>query len=294
MNVLNIDRFINRCSAIHDNKYDYSKSVYVDRKTKLKIICPIHGEFEQRPIQHIRGYGCISCSSNPPVDNKIAIEKFKSVHGDLYDYSLVKYINNETKVKIICRAHGIFEQTPSKHFNKQQRCFKCAGFNKSHNDIIDSFNKIHNNKYNYTLVKFKSIRDKIKIICTKHGEFKQSVNSHKRGIGCPTCKESKGERSIRQFLDSINIKYEFQKTFIDCRNINPLPFDFYLEEHNTCIEYDGKQHYEFNNFFGGINAFKEIKNRDTIKESYCNNNNIKLIRIKYNDVVSEKLKTELL
>ena len=72
-----------------------------------------------------------------------------------------------------------------------------------------------------------------------------------------------------------NILYESQYSFKDCRNTLPLPFDFYLTDYNVCIEYDGRQHYKVNDFFGGEEAFEKLKINDAIKSEYCKNNNIK-------------------
>lgn len=95
------------------------------------------------------------------------------------------------------------------------------------------------------------------------------------------------------FLNENNITYEFQKKFIDCLNKKTnkhLKFDFYLPKYSICIEYDGIQHSMPVKFFGGIKKFKELQKRDEIKNDFCIKNNIKLIRIKYDELVSERLK----
>ena len=107
--------------------------------------------------------------------------------------------------------------------------------------------------------------------------------------GCPFCKESKGEKIIKNFLIDNNISFEQQKKFDDCKYKLKLPFDFYLSELNICIEYDGLQHYKCIKIFGGEKNFNLIKKRDEIKNDYCEKNNINLIRIKYNENINEKL-----
>ena len=97
---------------------------------------------------------------------------------------------------------------------------------------------------------------------------------------------SKGEKLISKILNDNNIEYINQYTFDDCRNINVLLFDFYLPEYNTCIEFDGRQHFEVVEAFGGEDALIKVKINDDIKTQYCLNNFIKLIRVKYNDVDS--------
>ena len=160
-------------------------------------------------------------------NNKILFcEKSKEIHKNKYDYSLVEYINNKTKVKIICPIHGIFEQKPDAH-----------------------------------------------LYC-----------------GCKYCQESRGERKIRTILKKLKINYIMQKKFSDCKNKRELPFDFYLPDFNICIEYDGIQHFKSIEYFGGINGFEQTVNNDKIKTNYCKENNIQLIRIKYNENIEEKFK----
>ena len=122
----------------------------------------------------------------------------------------------------------------------------------------------------------------VKIICDIHGEFSQTPSGHNSGKGCAVCKESKGERAIREFLTDNNVEYIPQHKFKNCRNIRPLPFDFYLPEHNICVEYNGRQHYESVDIFGGDTTFKLQKRKDDIKKNYCHDNDITLIII--NDI----------
>lgn len=110
-----------------------------------------------------------------------------------------------------------------------------------------------------------------------------------QGQGCPKCNMSKGEKTIANWLNKNNISYEQQKTFDGCRNKLPLPFDFYLTDYNIAIEYNGKQHYEPVDYFGGEEAFKNVVLRDKIKENYCSENNIHLIKIAYNTNIYEEL-----
>src|SRR5574343_427611 len=114
------------------------------------------------------------------------IEKAIKVHGDKYDYSKAEYINNYTKVVIICQDHGEFSQTPKNHL-KGQGCKKCVSKNKTTQDIIAEFTEIHGDKYNYSSVKYKKTNIPVKIICSKHGEFKQIPNNHLKGQGCYDC-----------------------------------------------------------------------------------------------------------
>lgn len=123
-----LESYIEKAKQAHGDKYDYSNTVYASARTKISIICPIHGEFEQLARAHLRGSGCQLCS-----DNKVAqaqassdfVSKSQAIHGDKYIYDLVDYKNNKTKVKILCREHGEFEQSPNSHL-AGNGCAKCA------------------------------------------------------------------------------------------------------------------------------------------------------------------------
>ncbi len=116
----NKENFVINAQKKHGNKYDYSKVVYVGNKDKVIIICPQHGEFSQRPNDHLTGYGCKKCqyektSKENKFTNEEFIEKANKIHSNTYDYSLVKYNGYENKIIIICKKHGKFQQSPHAH-----------------------------------------------------------------------------------------------------------------------------------------------------------------------------------
>jgi len=121
---LNTEEFIERAKKVHGDKYDYSMVEYVNAHTKVKIICPIHGEFEQMPNPHFNGSGCLKCSGSYKMSTEELISKAKEVHGNKYDYSLVEYKDSKTKIKIKCPIHGVFEQIPRTHL-KGTGCMEC-------------------------------------------------------------------------------------------------------------------------------------------------------------------------
>jgi very-short-patch-repair endonuclease len=284
--------FIIRASKVHQNKYVYSEVDYVNNQTKVKIICPLHGEFFQIPKNHLNNHGCPKCalefkSKNSRFSLEKVVRKFKKIHGNLYGYSLVDYINNHTKVKIICKKHGMFEQQP-KHHNSGSGCPKCSGNLKlTNSEFIKKSKKFHGDKYDYSEVKYTNSHVKVKIICRKHGIFEQQPTHHINGSGCPICRSSKSEQIIENLLKENKINYIRQYKFEGCKNKRELPFDFYLKDYNVCIEYDGVHHFKSVEIFGGEEGFKKTKNNDNIKTKFCLENNIELIRIKYN----QKIKT---
>jgi len=114
---LTTKEFINKCTTIHDGKYIYNKVIYISATNKVVIICSIHGEFEQMAKSHMQKHGCPECAKiiqqNSRKSDKVSfVRKVQKVHNNKYDYSLVDYKNNNTKVQIKCPEHGIFEQTP--------------------------------------------------------------------------------------------------------------------------------------------------------------------------------------
>jgi len=283
--------FIKKSIEIHGNKYDYSLVEYKGANIKVKIICPVHGIFLQTPSSHLQNRGCKKCGiKNNTYTRDEIIDIFNNLHKNFYDYSLVEYFGCFIKIKIICPIHGIFEQSPNNHLNGCG-CKKCKDDMKKINKKIfsEKSNKIHRNFYDYSLVDYKNNYTKVEIICPIHGVFKQKPNSHMNGQGCPSCKETKGEKYIKNYLIENNIYFIKQYRFNDCRNIYPLPFDFYLPEYNMCIEYDGEQHFKSVKQFGGDEGLKETIKRDKIKTDYCLENNINLIRIVYNISIHKQL-----
>lgn len=293
--------FINMANKTHNNKYNYKYTIYINTDTKIKISCPEHGCFFQTPYKHInRSQGCKKCGTakriNESLDNrkKIFIDMANTIYSNKYDYSLVEYTNNSTKTKIICPKHGVFEQAPTHHLQEKEGCKFCVKqrenpLKKTTQEFIHQAKEVHGNKYDYSIINYNTAKFKVKIICVKHGVFAQLPSKHLFGDGCPYCRESKGESKIAEILTDMNFVFERYKIFPDCKYIQTLEFDFYLSNHNLCIEFDGKQHFEPVEYFGGEIGFKKNVIRDEIKNKYCETNNIKLLRISYTENILEKL-----
>jgi hypothetical protein len=198
--------FISKCNKIHKNKYDYSLVEYKDAKKKIKIICPIHGEFEQTPNSHLRGCGCPKCK-NRMFDKNTFISKSNKIHNNKYDYNMVEFIDSNKLIKIICKKHGEFQQTPKSHL--RCGCPKCSLEKQKINsdnqkiglmNFIKRSNEAHNNKYDYSLAIYINCKTKIKIICPLHGIFEQIPDHHYRGVGCPECSKTYGGKFSDRFL----------------------------------------------------------------------------------------------
>ena len=224
MKKLTLKDFIDKANLIHNNKYDYSKVNYINNSTKVCIICPEHGEFWQTPRNHLIGQGCPLCNGTFKLTNQEFIEKANLIHNNKYDYSKVKYVNNNTKVCIICPKHGEFWQTPHHHLNGHG-CSKCRNENngdrRRHNteDFIRKSKSIHGEKYNYDKVNYVNSYSKVCIICPDHGEFWQSPYVHIQGHECPECAKIKraknNKHSIDEFIQKSKLihgdKYDYSK-----------------------------------------------------------------------------------
>ena len=282
MKKLTLEEFINRSNLIHDYKYDYSLVDYINTRTYINIKCKDCGNiFSQTPDSHIyQKSGCPICGGTCKYTTESFIKKSKQIFGDLYDYSFVNYINNKTEVIIKCETHGIFSKLPCLHL-RGFGCEQCS-YDKlklTQDCFIEKAKLIHGDKYDYSLVVYTGTNNNVDIKCDKHNIFKQIPHSHLKGSGCPQCNESKGEQKIKEFLEKYNIIFFKQYKFDDCKNIKILKFDFYIPLLNLCIEFDGLQHFKPIEYFGGINTYEKIKINDNIKNDYCKNNNIKLLRI---------------
>lgn len=189
--------FKEKAALKHNNKYNYDKVNYVNSATKVIITCVAHGDFLQRPADHIRGSGCPKCgtksanSKNKKSKNQI-LKDFKKVHNDSYDYSKIEYKDVSTPITIICLTHGEFHQRPYAHL-KGAGCPKCGQekANKKNTlqqtSFIEKANKIHNNYYSYTKTVYKKMNERVIITCPVHGDFIQLPYNHIRGAGCNSC-----------------------------------------------------------------------------------------------------------
>lgn len=153
-------------------------------------------------------------------------------------------------------------------------------------DFINKSIGIHGNRYDYSLFEYKGDAQKGIIICKKHGQFNQRPNNHYKNQGCPKCKMSHGETNIENYLLGRNIEYQNQYRFEDCRNKNPLPFDFAVWTNGNLglIEYNGEQHYKQSIWKNKYNILERTQLHDKIKKDYCAENNIPFLVISFKDL----------
>ena len=213
------EEFIDQCKKVHGDKYDYSKVEYTDSKTKVCIICPIHGEFWQTPQHLLEGHGCQRCTARYYFTQEEFINETKKIYGDKYDLSKTKFINFTTKITFECPIHG--KQTVLPHnFLKGKGCPKCAkkrGASKrimGLSKFINLATEIHNNKYDYSKVEYVNSTTKVCIICPEHGEFWQRPTDHLHGHECPKCGYKKSKYEDHELCKSLASKCKTRSEFI--------------------------------------------------------------------------------
>ena len=257
---------------------------YVNSGTKILIkhaLCQNKYEVKWNNFQ--QGRRCPKCFGNEKLNNKEIDKRIKELVGDEY-IRLGDYVNSGTKILI---KHNLCEniyKTSWHNFEQGYRCPKCFGSEKLNNKEID--------KRMFELVKDEYSRignyvnNKTKILI-KHSlcktEYKVTWGNFQIGNRCPKCNESKGEKEISNILNSLNIKYTSQKRFPECKHKNTLPFDFYVHNKKSklLIEFDGRQHFESVEIFGGEDALKDTQFRDKIKNDFAKEKEIPLLRIPY-------------
>ena len=297
-----VEQFVKEAKEIYGDKYDYSLVEYKNAITKVKIICKEHNNiFEQTPAAHLKGIGCKQCLSEllssggyketKQVKDKQTrkktteqfIEKAKQIHGDKYDYSLVEYKNTDTKVKIICPEHGVFEQTPYVHINLKCGCKRCSEkkiseerkFTKE--QFIEKANQIHHNFYDYSKIDYVNMCSKIKIICPKHGEFEMLPYNHIYSMqNCPKCVMNGTSQQEQEILNFIKTFYGGEIITNDRKVLEGKELDLYFPKENLAIEYDG--------------LFWHNNIDNSYKFEECRKKGIRLIRITEPEWIRQKYK----
>lgn len=193
-----LEDFIVRAQEKHGGEYDYSASVYLGSAAPLLIRCAEHGEFWQRPDNHLAGNGCPKCGRRRTEDShRLDAEEFfkrcREAHGSRYEYPVQAYSGPDTLLKIVCPEHGLFFAGARNHLWNKHRCPKCARKlagelrRIKRDDWLLEAGDVHGNRYEYDLTNFEGGTERVLIKCSKHGWFKQRGHLHLLGQGCPKC-----------------------------------------------------------------------------------------------------------
>lgn len=235
---LTTSEFINKARAVHGERYDYSKTVYNNSKEKVIIICPKHGEFLQRPNDHLNGNGCPLCNTKNKSNTDDYIKKASYVHHNYFNYGKTRYMNANTKITVTCPVHGDFEVKANNHL-AGQNCIKCEREGVHHQvsklpkngnrtkkltkeEILDRIHRLFGNKY--TVPEFEYVNNTVPITlyCNEtdefgfeHGGFKITPLHLFSGEGCPKCGKNY-RMTTDEFVKRANLihedKYDYSET----------------------------------------------------------------------------------
>lgn len=277
MKALTTEKFIEKSNMIHNHKYDYTLCEYIKTNKKVIIICPLHGNFDQAPNDHLKGRGCSSCFGNKKLTTQEFIKKSIKIHGDKFSYNDVNYINNDIKIIIKCNVHGNFKQLPGAHL-AGSGCAKCGSLKsyskrvKSIMDFISQANKIHNEYYDYSKSNYTRAHCKIIIKCPRHGEFIQRASAHLSGQTCPKCSNNYISKIETKWLNSLGISLSNRQITLLINN-KKYRVDAYDPITNTIYEFYGDYWHGNPNIFNlnDVNkhnkkSFKELFNDTILRE----------------------------
>jgi phage FluMu protein Com len=280
--------YINSLITIYKKPYKYflNKDIY-NVQDKISIECKEHGIFEQRLHNHFTiGDGCNKCS----IENRTTITDKLNKWLLNNNISIIKYNGYKSKSIIKCNNKHIFSSTIDNL--KKHGCPICNENNRlmSEREIFIENSKkywsVELIKFEYNTLVYKGKR-KLFTMNSEVGPISQLPDNHLKGY---LPKKSTGESIIENILNKYSIFYEREKTFDGCINKKKLRFDFYIPSKNLCIEYNGVQHYQKVDRFGGEEKFNYQKYNDSIKVNFCEKNNINLLIISYRESVIENMK----
>lgn len=269
---------------------------YVNSKTKLKVKHTNCGKiYKVRPNSFLTGHRCPFCKGGIIKTDAQFKKEVESIVMGEYTF-LDPYVNAMTKLRVKHNKCGHIYKVKPNDFLTGYRCPYCSGKHKKTNkefqqevfDLVgDEYTFLDDYINNYTKLKVKHNK------CGHVYKVRPSdfFNHHSR---CPYCSNPKGELIINKILKSLGIKYEYQKTFPDLRDIQPLSYDFFIPDQSILIEYQGIQHYHPVDIFGGGITFKYQQKHDQMKLEYAKIHNYNLIAVPYTYDTFSKIKKYLI
>lgn len=278
------EEYVNELKDV--NKDIVSVEEYINAQTPILhkcLICNFEWKVSPNCILSQKS-GCPMCVWNKKRTHEEYIEQAKSVNENIE--VIGKYVNAKTPIMHHCKIHNIYWDTAPMNILKGCGCEKCHSekirnaLRKTRNQYIK---ELENTGKNIILIDdyINSLTPVTHKCITCGFTWKVAPSNILYNTGCPHCNISKGEITIEKWLISHNISFESQKKFSNCKDQKNLPFDFYIPFKNMCIEYDGEQHFKPIEYFGGEKTFKTRQKHDKIKNDFCKENGISLLRIPY-------------
>lgn len=257
---------------------------YISSKVKIQVQCPNdHEPYYVSWGNFKTGKRCPKCKfeklSNQYRRDEHYVENYIRSYG--YEWIDGDYVNGKSKIILWCDK-GHEYTTSFDIFRNGFRCPHCYGNAKLSYDEVK--NKILNEGFTLLSDEYINTQNKLTIECMFGHVFEMTWNHFQQGERCPYCNVTNGIYSIINILESHGVYYELEYTFDDCKNIKALPFDVYIPSKRILIEFDGEQHFLDGAFGKDTLNLMNIKYRDNIKNTYCDNNNLTLIRIPYWDI----------
>lgn len=283
-------------NTVEKRGYIFKDILYKDKKCYVDFICSSHSNKGKQTISfgNFKKSKCPCCYCN---GTNRTTEDFIHIINDKFHNNieiLSKYTGAKNRVICRCVKHDYSWQPFAYNLLSGCGCPICGNEQiglKRRLSYEEKYNKLTELHPEINILKMSNTtKDKVTCQCKKCNYVWKATYANLTNplllTGCPACNESKGEKKIGQILDSLNILYIPQYTFEDCKDVKPLPFDFYLSDYNTVIEYDGEFHFiekYDDERFSAKERLNYIKYHDDIKTLYCINNSINLIRIPYWD-----------
>ena len=264
---------------------------YVKSSIKIKVKHnKCNNGYMVTPNHFLRGKRCPYCSGLAKKTDAEFKQEVYNLVGNEYIF-LDHYVNNHTKLMVKHNKCGNIYEVKPNDFLTGHRCPYCAGYIKKNN--ISFKQEVYNlvgNEYTF-LDTYINARTKLRV---KHNRcntiYKVTPNNFFTGYRCPYCNSPRGETIISKILDTLNIKYEYQKSFDDLIDVHPLSYDFFIPNQAILIEYQGIQHYQPVDHFGGGDRFKIQQKHDKMKLSYAKANHYNLIAVPYTQDTFSKIK----
>ncbi|MGF6409575.1 Zn finger protein HypA/HybF involved in hydrogenase expression [Paraburkholderia sp. MM5482-R2] len=308
------DTYMRRIAEVHGERYDHSLVLYQRMRAPVTVVCRNHGPFTPSAANYLAGRGCPKCGGESAANvrtpklvlsDEEVLSRFRETHGDRYDYSTMKYEHSNRRVKIVCKKHGAFLQSPRNHWcgkgcsdcGREAQLASAAQRVLTTAEIVRRFQLLHGCRYDYSRTDYQRYTQPVEIKCRKHGVFRQTPQAHLEAKGCPQCSQSSGEVRVAAWLRSRNIDFEVEfPVRIPAADGQTRwgRFDFYLPGLGMFVEIDGPHHFAPVRYAGmseedARRVHEATLRRDEIKDGWAARCGFAVIRIRWDSDIEESL-----